>query len=317
MDMEKAGRLLKLLGLLETRRDWTAAELSRRLGVTTRTVRRDVDALRELGYPVNAVSGPGGGYQLGSGGSIPPLMLEEDEAVALAAALRMASREQLLGIDEAGISLMAKIEQMLPPKLRARLDDVMETTVASSGLPAPRFDPATLSVLARAARNDERVRFIYRAPDRDPVERHVEPYRVVIAARMWYLVAFDRDRREWRTFRLDRMEAPYATGMRFKRVDPPDPVAHVEEGMSLRVYSVQAVVRLGADIERARRFVPGTIGRLTAIDEHTTRLDIGADEPAWIAHYLASLWLPFEVLEPPSVRTAVVELGRRLVTDHA
>lgn len=314
--MDKAGRLLKLLGLLETRRDWTASELSDRLGVTARTVRRDVDALRELGYPVNAMSGPGGGYQLGNGGSIPPLMLDEDEAVALAAALRMASRDALLGMDEAGLSLMAKIEQMLPPKLRARLDDVMATTVMSSGRAPPRFNPSTLSVLARAARNDERVRFVYHAPGRDPMDRHVEPYRVVVVSRTWYLVAFDRDRDDWRTFRLDRMEKPHATGMRFGRVDPPDPIALVEEGMALRVYDVRATVLLGVPIDEAQQSIPGTVGRLSAEGPDRTRLELGADDPEWIARYLASLFLPFQVLDPPQVREAVADLGRRLAANH-
>lgn len=315
--MEKAGRLLKLLGLLETRRDWTAMELSERLGVTTRTVRRDIDALRELGYPVNAMSGPGGGYQLGSGGSIPPLMLEEDEAVALAGALRMAAQDQLFGMEEAGLSLMAKIEQMLPPKLRARLDDVLHTTVTSSVRAAPQFNPATLSVLARAARNDERVRFVYRPPGRDPMERHVEPYRVVVVSRRWYLVAFDRDRDDWRTFRLDRMETPWATGIRFQRVDPPDPVALVEEGMALRMYEMQATVILDVGLDDARQWIPSTVGRLSAIDDGHTRLEIGADGPEWIARYLASIWVPFRVVDPPEARDAVVDLGRRLLETHA
>lgn len=314
--MEKAGRLLKLLALLETRRDWTASELAGRLGVTTRTVRRDVEALRELGYPVNAWSGPGGGYQLGAGGSIPPLMLEDDEAVALAAALRLAARDQLLGMQEGGLTLLAKIEQMLPPKLRTRLDDVLEMTLTSSERPAPRFDSAVLAVLARAARNTERVRFVYRPPDREPMERHVEPYRVVVVWRTWYLVAFDRDRDDWRTFRLDRMDRPVATGMRFTRVDPPDPVALVEEGMSLRAYPVQATVVLELDLEQARRHIPSTTGRLTAIDADHTRLELGADNAEWIAHYLASMMVPFKVTEPPEVARAVADLGRRLTAAH-
>ncbi len=310
--MDKAGRLLKLLGLLETRRDWTAAELSERLHVTTRTVRRDVDRLRELGYPVNAMSGPGGGYQLGTGGSIPPLMLEEDEAVALAASLRIAAREQVLGIDDAGLTLMAKLEQMLPPKLRTQLEDVTSVTLTTAGRPAPRVDPGTLSVLARAARNDERIRFLYTAPGRDQVERHVEPYRVVVVWRNWYLVAFDRDRDDWRTFRLDRMETPYATGMRFSRVDPPDPVALVEEGVSLASYALRARVLLHTSVEQAATMVPRTVGRLEAAGRHTF-LEIGADDHEWIARYLASLPVTFEVIDPPELTEAVKSLGRQLM----
>lgn len=310
--MDKAGRLLKLLGLLETRRDWTAAELSERLHVTTRTVRRDVDRLRELGYPVNAVSGPGGGYQLGTGGSIPPLMLEEDEAVALAASLRIAAREQVLGIDDAGLTLMAKLEQMLPPKLRTQLEDVTSITLTTAGRPAPRVDPGTLSVLARAARNDERIRFLYTAPGRDQVERHVEPYRVVVVWRNWYLVAFDRDRDDWRTFRLDRMEKPYATGMRFSRVDPPDPVALVEEGVSLASYALRARVLLHTPVEQAASMIPRTVGRLEAAGRNSM-LEIGADDHQWIARYLASLPVTFEVIEPPELTDAVRSLGRQLM----
>lgn len=313
--MDKAGRLLRLLSLLETRRDWTAQELSERLDVTTRTVRRDIDKLRELGYPVNAMSGPGGGYQLGSGGSIPPLMLEEDEAVALAASLRIAAREHVLGLDEAGLTLMAKLEQMLPPKLRSRLEDVTSMTVTTGDRAAPRVDPATLSVLAGAARNDERIRFIYTAPGRDPMERHVEPYRVVVVWRNWYLVAFDRDREDWRTFRLDRMAKPAATGMRFTRVDPPDPVALVESGLSIYSYSMRGRVRLHTSVEKAKAMVPGTIGRIGEQNGETI-LEIGADEPGWIARYVASLPVDFEILEPPELVEAVQHLATGMLERH-
>ncbi len=313
--MTTAGRLLTLLGLLESRRDWTSEELADRLGVTPRTVRRDMAKLRELGYPVDAVAGPGGGYQLGSGGSIPPLLLDEDEAIALAASLRVAAQGSATGFAAAGLTLLAKLEQVLSPRSRARLEDVTSATVTFAGPRAPDIDPATLGVLAAAARNCERVRFEYTSATGAHTERHIEPFRVVFSHRRWYLVAFDRDRDDWRTFRLDRIAGPTATGVRFTRVDPPDAVAHVEEGMALAPYAIKARILLETTPEDAACMVPPTVGRLEPHPDGTV-LVIGADEPKWIARFAASLPVRFRVLEPPEVAQAVRDLAHRLLEDQ-
>lgn len=314
--MSTAGRLLTLLGLLESRRDWTSEELADRLAVTTRTVRRDVTRLRDLGYPVDGLAGPGGGYSLGSGGSIPPLLLDEDEAVALAASLRVTAQGDVTGFAEAGLTLLAKLDQVLPPRARARIEDVTSTTLALSGPIAPPLDPATLGVLAHAARNCERVRFVYTRPEQEPMERHVEPFRMVFAFRRWYLVAFDRDRDDWRTFRLDRIREPRATGMRFTRVDPPDPTAHVEEGLALATYPIHARVLLECSADEARRFVAPSVALIQPSGDGRAVMVIGADEPDWIARYVASIPARFRVLEPPEVVEAVALLAEALAADH-
>lgn len=311
-----AGRLLTLLGLLESRRDWTSEELAERLGVTTRTVRRDVTRLRDLGYPVDGLAGPGGGYSLGSGGSIPPLLLDEDEAVALAASLRISAQGDVTGFAEAGLTLLAKLEQVLPPRAKARIEDVTSTTLALAGPTAPPLDPATLGVLAHAARNCERVRFTYARPEHEPMERHVEPFRMVFAFRRWYLVAFDRDRDDWRTFRLDRISEPRATGMHFTRVDPPDPTTHVEEGLALATYTIHARVLLECSPEEARRFVAPSVALVQPAGDGRAVMVIGADEADWIARYVASIPVPFRVLEPPEVVAAMRRLAAALSDYH-
>jgi predicted DNA-binding transcriptional regulator YafY len=311
-----AGRFLTLLGLLESRRDWTSEALADRLGVTPRTVRRDVSRLRELGYPVDGLAGPGGGYSLGSGGSIPPLLLDEDEAVALAASLRITAQGDVIGFSEAGLTLLAKLEQVLPPRAKARIEDVTSTTLALAGPAAPPLDPATLGVLAHAARNCERVRFVYTRPEQEPMERHVEPFRMVFAFRRWYLVAFDRDRDDWRTFRLDRIRHPQATGIRFTRVDPPDPTTHVEEGLALATYAIHARVLLETSPEDARRYVAPSVALIQPSGDGRAVMVIGADEPDWIARYVAGIPVPFRVIEPPEVVEAVRRLAESLASYH-
>src|SRR5437016_8160914 len=203
--LETSARLLRLLSLLQARRDWTGTELATRLGVTARTIRNDVDRLRGLGYPVDARPGVAGGYRLGAGGVLPPLLLDDDEAVAVAIGLRTAASGSIAGIEETSIRALAKLQQVLPSRLRHRVSAFQSYALAMPSR-GPRVDPDVLTVIASACRDHERLRFDYRAHSGTASRRTVEPYRLVNDRRRWYLVAWDTDRDAWRTFRVDRIE---------------------------------------------------------------------------------------------------------------
>lgn len=315
--MDSAERLLKLLGLLEGRIDWTAEELARRLEVTTRTIRRDIARLRELGYPVEAVAGPGGGYQLGSGGKLPPLLLDDEEALAVALGLRITTGTAVGGLEDAALSAMAKLEHVLPPKLRTRLEDISEATVSAQAPPSARVDQAALAAAAATARAKERLRFDYVNREGRRTERHTEPLRLVHTGRRWYLVAFDLGRDDWRTFRLDRVSKPRPTGMRAKRRRAPDPVELVQRGIALESYALRASVVLEAPVERASRVVSAMIGTVEGIDEQRSRLVVGGDDTGWIVRYLISLPFDFEVESPNEVREELAALGRALTEKYS
>src|SRR5689334_21852396 len=202
---ETSGRLLRLLSLLQSRRDWTGTEIADRLGVTTRTVRNDVERLRELGYPVGARPGVAGGYRLGSGGTLPPLLLDDEEAVAVAVGLRTAASGSIAGIEEISVRALAKLQQVLPTRLRHRVSAFQGYALAGT-VRGPRVDPDVLTLIAGACRDHERLRFDYRTHAGATGRRLVEPYRLVLERQRWYLVAWDRDREAWRTFRVDRIE---------------------------------------------------------------------------------------------------------------
>jgi predicted DNA-binding transcriptional regulator YafY len=313
--MQSAERLLKLLGLLQGRVDWTADDLARRLAVTTRTIRRDITRLRELGYPVEAMAGPGGGYRLGAGGKLPPLLLDDDEALAVALGLRVAVTSAVGGLEDASISAMAKLEQVLPPRLRKSLEDFSEATVAVPGFQA-RVDPAVLSVVSAAIRERQRVRFDYTDGRARRTERHAEPLRLVHTGRRWYLVAFDMDRDDWRTFRLDRLASARATGMRSARRSAPDPVEMVHRGIAVDSYEHQGKAILEVPLKWAQRLVPATVGQVESADDDRTMLTIGADDMDWLARYLVSLGVGFQVVEPEELKSALAELGRKIATAH-
>lgn len=310
--METSVRLLRLLALLQSRPSWPGGTLAERVGVTPRTLRRDVARLRELGYPVEATPGRYGGYRLVAGGAMPPLVLEDEEAVAVALGLRAAAGT-MPGVEDHALLALAKIEQVLPARLRERIREVAEATVRLGGIatPYPGVQVATLVVLARARQGSERVRFVYRDGSGRESERHIDPYQLVHAGRRWYLVAWDRDREDWRSFRVDRMSQVKPTGMRFSVRPSPDAGALVAEGVAVRAYRLHALVLLELPLDEARLLVPPTVAILEA-DGDRTRLRIGADEPEWIAHFLAGLPCPFVVEEPEEVRRAVDELGARL-----
>jgi len=307
-----AERLLALLSLLQTRPHWNAAELAERLAVTPRTVRRDVARLRDLGYPVVAEPGPSGGYELGAGGSLPPLLLTDDEAVAVALGLRSAASGGVAGFEDVAIAALAKLEQVLPVRLREEVTAITTATVLLRPYGGPLIDAELLLTLAQACRGLERIYFGYRDGEGIQSDRRVEPFRLVTANRRWYLVGRDVDRDDWRTFRVDRMTQATRTGHRFIRTSEPDAAKMVADGIAVHAWSWRAEVDLRVGMEEAAEAIPSTVGRLEAVDEGTTRLQIGANEIDWIARYLAALPFEFEVRHPPELRTALRALARRL-----
>ncbi|HEX3425975.1 MAG TPA: YafY family protein, partial [Acidimicrobiales bacterium] len=305
-----SARLLELLSLLQARPQWNGAELAERLGITERTVRRDVTRLRELGYPVVADAGRAGGYQLGRGGAMPPLLLTDDESVAVAIGLRVAASGGVAGYDEAAVAALAKLEQMLPATLRERVLALNAATVMTRSGTGPLVDPEALLAIAQACRRPERIRFAYQDGSGNLSERRVEPYGLVNAERRWYLVARDLDRLDWRTFRLDRMREPVLTGHRFVRTEEPDTAAMVAHGLAIAPYRWQAEAVVHATMEEAQAVVARTIGTVEEVAGEVI-LRVGANEVEWVARYLAGLPFDVEVRCPPEVRTALWAIGRR------
>ena len=243
--LETSARLLRLLSLMQARRDWTSAELATRLGVTTRTIRNDVGRLRELGYPVDARPGVDGGYRLGAGGALPPLLLDDEEAVAVALGLRTVANGSIAGIEETSVRALAKLQQVLPSRLRRKVS-AFQSYVLPAPSGGPQADPDVLTVIASACRDHERLRFDYQAHSGAASRRSVEPYRLVHHRRRWYLVAWDVDRDAWRTFRVDRIEPRTPSGPRFTpRALPPDPeiAAQVARGAAQATWRYRAGYR--------------------------------------------------------------------------
>ena len=302
---ETSARLLKLLSLLQARRDWSGADLADRLEVSERTVRRDVERLRDLGYPVHATRGTDGGYRLGAGAAMPPLLLDDDEAVAVAVGLRTAARSPVTGIEETSVRALAKLEQVLPPRLRRRVAAVADYTVPiPPDSPAPAVDPLVLTTLATACRDHERMRFDYRSHDGTSSVRSVEPHRLVSWGRKWYLVAWDTDRGDWRTFRVDRVEPRTPTGPRFTPRELPehgDVAAYVARGVSSAGFRFQARITVHAPAAEVTARIHPAVGVVEAIDEHTCVLATGADSVETVAVYVGLLDAEVEVSEPPEL----------------
>ncbi|MCT2585374.1 helix-turn-helix transcriptional regulator [Actinophytocola gossypii] len=304
-------RVLRLLGLLQRRPSWTATELAAELGVTDRSVRRDVERLRALGYPVHATAGVGGGYQLGAGTRLPPLLLDDEEAIATAVSLRLASGGTVAGTGEAALRTLAKLDQVMPPRLRAEVRAVHGATDTLVG-PGVEIDAELLVTLARACRDAVRVRFGYAGRSGDTTERTVEPVRMVATSRRWYLMAWDVDRDDWRTFRLDRMRSVTATTWRFRPREHPDPVAHVQRSVTEAPYRYLARVRLHAPPDRVRELVPPQVGRVENDRNGWCVLVAGGDDLDWLAVHVARLGFDAEILEPPELREAAARLARRI-----
>lgn len=313
-----SSRTLRLLSLLQTHRYWPGAELADRLDVSVRTLRRDVERLRELGYPVNATRGLDGGYQLAAGAALPPLVLDDEEAVALAVGLQAAAQGGVAGIAESSVRALAKVVQVMPPKLRRRVDALRAmTSPVSWGDSGPRVDPEVLTAVAEACRAEERLEFGYTAADGARSERLVEPLRLVAMGRRWYLVAYDLHRHAWRSFRLDRMIDPHRTGVRFRPRELPaeDAVAFVRAAVEQRPAQYEVVIRFAAPAERLRPM----FGRWAEIDEED-RTDgrpgcvfrMRTDSLDWPTMAVAALDADAEIVSPPELVEHVRKWARTL-----
>src|ERR687897_396046 len=315
---ETSSRLLELLSLLQGRRDWPGTDLADRLGVSARTVRRDVERLRRLGYPVESLTGPAGGYRLRAGTAMPPLLLDDEEAIAIAVGLRTAARASVTGIEETSLRALVKLEQVLPAHLRRRVSALGSATIAPA-VAGPTVDPQHLSLIAAACRDSECVRFAYRSRDGSETRREVEPHSLVNLGRRWYLVAWDRGRRDWRTFRVDRLAKPASTGVRFAQREPPakDAAAYVAQSLSAAPYRYDARVTLHASAQAIRERVPSRWGTIEPIDDRTCEYRTGDDDLEWLALRVAMLGVDFDVHEPPELVEHVANLARRLQASPA
>ena len=315
--LETSARLLRLLSLLEVKPDWTGAELADRLDITARTLRRDVAKLRSLGYPVFAEPGAAGDYRLGAGASLPPLLLDDDEAVAVALSLRTAAGHAVSGVAEASMRALAKLEQVLPSRLRERAASIGLATVPLTG-PAPSVDAESLTTIARACRHCERLEFRYRrSPDSEQSQRLVEPHRLVQAGYRWYLVARDTGHGDWRTFRADRISDPRSTGVRFVPQDPPDAAAFVARSVTTAPYRYQARLLLHAPLQTVAELVPPSTGMVEPAGDDRCILITGSDSLDGIAFHTATLGLEFTVLEPPELAERMRQLAARMAAATA
>ncbi|MGI5272593.1 helix-turn-helix transcriptional regulator [Nonomuraea sp. CA-218870] len=310
--LETSARLLRLLSLLQTRRDWPGSELAERLGVSGRTVRRDVERLRELGYQVDATAGVPG-YRLGAGGDLPPLLLDDEEAVAVAVGLRTAAQGSVAGIEETSVRALAKLERVLPSRLRHRVNALQSMTVPLTGGTAP-VGADTLSAIAAACRDHESLRFGYESGDGTSSERLVEPHRLVASGRRWYLVAFDPGRADWRVFRVDRLRLRTPNGPRFTPRRPPaeDLAAYISHKISSAPYRYRCRVTVRAPAQAVAARMGPSVAVVEPLDAESCLLTSGANSLDELAFWMVSLGMAFEVHEPPELAAHLRVLARRL-----
>jgi predicted DNA-binding transcriptional regulator YafY len=309
--LETSARLLRLLSVLQARPEWPGADLAARLQITPRTLRRDIAKLRSLGYPVHAAPGVAGGYRLGAGAALPPLLLDDEEAVAVALSLRSAASHSVTGVGEASVRALAKLEQVLPAGLRERAAAISQATVALTG-PGPTVSADALMVIARACRGRERIEFTYRSHEGALSARRVEPHRLVQAGYRWYLVARDLGRAEWRTFRADRISDPRPTGVRFVPSDPPDAAAFVARAVTTAPYRYQARILVHAPAAAVAEQIPPSAGVLDTAGPDSCVLTSGSDSLDAIAFHIVTMGLRVTVLEPPELIEHMRSLAGRL-----
>ena len=310
--LETSARLLRLLSLLQTRPDWTGQALADRLGVSARTIRSDVEKLRSLGYPVHARPGVAGGYRLGAGTALPPLLLDDEEAVAVAVGLRTAAGGTVTGIEETSLRALAKLEQVLPTRLRGRVN-ALHTHIVATSKGGPTVDAAVLTTIAAAARDRHRLRFDYRTHDGSASIRSVEPHRLVHTGRRWYLLAWDTDRQDWRTFRVDRIRLRTPTGPRFAARQPPggDATAFLARSLDTALFRYRARATVHAPAQAISQRVPQAV-LVESLDDRTCAVHAGADTPHQLALHLLMLDTDFEIDEPPELIEVLRLLADRL-----
>ena len=311
-----SARVLELLTLLQSRRHWSGEELARRLEVSPRTLRRDVESLQDLGYPITTTRGTGGGYQLAPGGSLPPLVLNEDEAAAVVIALKDAATGSHPTEASAAVTALAKIVQVLPAKIRRRIDSLqrMATLPGPYGTPAT-VDTTVLTTFALAARDHETVIFDYTDSKGASTSRRVHPHHVVSLDQRLYLIAHDLDRADWRVFRIDRASNPQRTRQTFtpKPLPADDPAEYVRSRLyeAWTIYEVTATVQApAADVQEKL----GGWGEATPISEESCAVRIPTSDLDWAAFALAALHAPFTIHDPAEAITHAAEWGSRLRT---
>jgi predicted DNA-binding transcriptional regulator YafY len=293
--LETSARLLRLLSLLQSRRDWTGPQLGARLGVTSRTVRNDIERLRSLGYPVDAAPGVSGGYRLGVGAAVPPLLFDDDEAVAVAIGLRTAAGATVAGIEDSSVRALAKLERLLPSRLRRRI-----RTLAAAMLTLPAsgssVDVDALTAIAAACADHERLRFDYHTHDGVGGVRVTEPHRLVNTGRRWYLLAWDLDKRDWRTFRVDRIGLRLPAGPRFvPREMPENEVTdRLSRGLATATWRYRARVTVHAPAAQIAGRLPAAI-TVEPVDENTCTIEVGSDSPHMLALNLGMLDADFQI----------------------
>lgn len=305
--------MLRLLSLLQTHRYWPGPELADRLEVSERTLRRDIDRLRDLGYPVDASRGVAGGYQLQSGAAMPPLLLDDEEAVAIAVGLRFAAGGSVADIEDTSVRALTKVIQVMPPRLRRRVDALQQYTVPAVMNGGPTVDASALTAIAQACRDDERLRFGYTRRDGESAARHVEPHRLVSVGRRWYLVAYDIERGDWRSFRVDRMSSPTPTGARFRQRDLPggDAAAFVQAGLRQIPTRHRVVVAISARAATVAGMV-GRWGDVRSLDDGRAELTMNVDAFDWPTFVLFSVGADFEVVEPAGFAEYLRDTGALL-----
>lgn len=303
---DTTARVLRLLNLLQSRPVWTGPELSAELGVTTRSIRRDVERLRDLGYPVRATQGAGGGYQLGAGKALPPLLLDDDEAVTVAMALGVAASN----MDEVAARTMAKLDQVMPDRLRHKISAIRSSTEVLPWV-TDAVAPDQLLAISGAIRDTVRLSFGYRSRKHDESTRRVEPYRLVATGRRWYLFAWDLDREDWRTFRIDRITGAEPSTWRFRPRDSPDAGEFVHRAISQAVYKYVARIRIAAPYDEIVARVPPSAGTVEP-DGDGCIVTAGADDHTWLLTYVAAMNVDFQVLEPAELKAVAADLAERL-----
>lgn len=312
--LNATARRLQLVAVLQARPGITGRALAERFTTTERTIRRDVAGLRELGYRIDAVPGRAGGYTLGTGSARPPLVLDDAEAVAVALGLRMVAEAGVRDVDDAAVTAIAKLEQMLPSRVRARLTAIGAVTSSGNRLRAALVDADVLATCAVACRSGEGLRIRNRRTGTPPRGQDVQPRRLVHLAGRWYMLAYAVAVTDWRVFRLDRVVDARPLATRFPTPTPPsDPIAFVSDRVAAAGWPIQAVVRLPMDVESAVTAVPPTLGTLVADGDDATLLRIGSDNLGWVARQLVRLELDFDVVAPHDLSIALYDLGAGLV----
>ncbi|WP_029895641.1 helix-turn-helix transcriptional regulator [Nocardia brasiliensis] len=310
--LETSARLLRLLSLLQLHRDWTGPALAARLEVSTRTIRTDIERLRTLGYPVHATPGVAGGYRLGAGSALPPLLLDDDEAVAVAVGLATAANGAVTGIEETSVRALVKLQQVLPARLRHRVATLTSATVHAPEFQRTTVDAAVLTAVAGAIRASEQLRFDYETHAGTPSRRAVEPHRMVHFRGRWYLVAWDPGRADWRTFRVDRIAPKTPNGPRFtpREMSEAEIAERVQRGVEAATWRYRATVRMAAPAQEIRAKLPPAVSVTADGPDHCV-VQAGSDNPRMLAHYLGLADVDFEVLDGPELVEQLLATAER------